>query len=120
MRKPGAFNLLLYRGDSYVWRFRIWQDKAFTIPSDLTGATAAAQFRDQPGGLVVVTFATEVVLPNIVDMAMTADQWEGAPAAGTWDLRLTRPDASVRTVLKGLVQVTADTSNSAPLMEART
>ena len=51
---PGKFDLKLYRGDSYMWRVTLYSDTAGTVPIDLTGATVAAQFRDKPGGVVVV------------------------------------------------------------------
>lgn len=111
---PGRYDLVLYRGDSYSWTFQLWSDPEKTVAISLTGATVAAEFRDKSEGTVVVTFGTTVTLPNTIDVEMTAEQWTGAPTGGVWDLEVTFPDASVRTMVAGKVSVTADVTNSSP------
>jgi hypothetical protein len=104
---PGIYNLVLYRGDSYGWRFRVWQDKDRTLPTDLSGSTAAAQIRNAPGGAIVVNMDVDIEEPNIVNVRLTAAQSEALPPGGAWDLEITT-DTNVRTVVKGDVTVQAD------------
>ena len=112
MTQPGKYDLSLYRGDSFEWRFQLWEDEARTDPVDLTGATVAAEFRDKSGGLTIVAFRCVVTLPNIIDVFMDAAMWAGAPATGVWDLQITFLDGEVRTVVAGKVAVTADVTDS--------
>jgi hypothetical protein len=109
---PGTYDLALYRGDSYGWRVRLWEDAAATIPADLTGVTVEAEIRDRSAGTFVVALDTVVTLPNIVDLAITPDMYATCPAKGVWDLQLTYADGTVRTVLKGAVAVTGDVTDS--------
>ena len=107
---PGEFPLTLYSGDSYAWRFTLWQDANRTIPSDLTDATALAQIKTAPGGTLLVNMATTIVAPNFVDVVLSAAQSGALPiTGGSWDLQITQ-DADVRTVLKGPVTVQEDVS----------
>lgn len=108
---PGKYDLRLYRGDFEAWRCQLWQDTARTVAVDLAAATAAAEFRDKPGGTTVVAFDCTITQPNIIDIQMTADLWAGAPAGGVWDLEVTFPDGPT-TVLAGKVTVTPDVTNS--------
>lgn len=62
---PGRYDLNLYRGDTYRWRFRLWEDDFKTVPVDLTGSTVAAEFRDKPGVATVVALDTTLTEPNI-------------------------------------------------------
>lgn len=113
MSGPGKYDLDLYRGDSRSWRFKLWVDKEKTQPVDLAGATPKAEFRDAPGGLVIITFECAIEEPNIVAMELTAEMWEDvAPANGAWDLEITFPDGKVNTPLYGDVEVTPDVTNS--------
>jgi hypothetical protein len=115
--KPGTFDLDLYRGDSYTWRFVLWADDAKTQPVDLAGATVAAEARDKPGGLNIVAFDCVVTPPNIIDVDLTAAMWAGV-TVGTkaWDLEVTMADGEVRTVVAGKVTVTGDVTNSTALI----
>lgn len=108
--QPGEFPLALYSGDSYAWRFTLWQDAARTIPSDLTDATALAQIKTAPGGTLLVSMATTIVQPNFVDVVLSAVQSAALPVSGgSWDLQITQ-GTDVRTVLKGPVTVQEDVS----------
>lgn len=113
---PGKYDLDLYRGDSYAWRFRFWTDAGQTIPVDLTGATVKAEYRDKPGGAVVVAMTCTVTLPNTVDMKFTTAMWADAPAAGSWDLQATYSNGVVNTYVAGKVTVTADVTDSTGTM----
>ena len=111
---PGKYDLGLYRGDSYAWRIQLWDDADLSDPTDLTGATVAAEIRDKPAGPIIVELDCAVTLPNIVDMTMTPAMWVDCPAKGVWDLQLTFTGGEVRTVLRGAVTVTADVTESTP------
>lgn len=106
--KPGTYDLDLYRGDSYAWRFIMWQDEDKTIPTDLTDTTAAAQIRDKPDGAKVVDLPCSVELPNFVDIAITPELYAACPAKGGWDLQLTFVNGDVYTPIRGSVVVTSD------------
>ena len=112
---PGKYDLALYRGDSYSWRFQLWRDPGRTQPLDLTGALVAAEIRDKPGGLTIVVLTCVVTLPNIVDVDLDAEAWVAAPMAGVWDLEVTMPDGTVQTPVAGKVSVTADVTGSLPV-----
>lgn len=109
MTRPASYPLALYRGDSYSWRFVLWQDEERTIPVDLTGAVAAAQIRDTPGGTQLITMVCAIVAPNNVDVSLPAAAWASAAIQlGAWDLQLTYSGGSVFTVVSGKVTVTPD------------
>ena len=111
---PGSFDLNLYRGDTGRWRFTLWADEAKTQPAALTGATAAAQIRNAPGGNVVVSLACSVVLPNQIDMVLAAVDSAGLPLSrGVWDLQVTYASGDVSTVVAGRTCVTADVTVAA-------
>lgn len=109
---PGAYDLRLYRGDSYAWRFQLWTDAAHTIAFDLTGVAVAAEMRDKSGGATVIDMTCAVTLPNLIDMTLPAASWPQVPAGAVWDLQLTRPDTRVQTIIAGKVTVTADVTDS--------
>lgn len=109
---PANYDLALYHGDTYTWRYRLWQDEAKTQPIDLTGATVAAEIRDKPGGLKVMTLNCVITQPNIVDVDLPKSAWVDAPPKGSWDLEVTFPDGTVRTAVAGKVSVTQDVTNS--------
>lgn len=117
---PEKYDLRLYRGDSYSWSFVLWEDDAFTVPVDLAGATAAAELRNKPGGESIIVLSCAVVSTpspprtNTVAVDLAAALWDDAPGllAGAWDLEITYPDGSVRTVVSGKVTVTADVTHS--------
>jgi len=109
---PGAYDLKLYRGDSYAWRFTLWADDARTVPADLTGATVAAEVRDKPAGSTVVALVCVVTLPNIVDVTLGGVSWLDMPASGAWDLQVTYAAGEVHTAVAGKVTVTTDVTAS--------
>jgi hypothetical protein len=115
---PGSYDLRLYRGDSYAWRFVLWADDERTEPVDLAGATAAAQIRPRPDAPEEVDLLCTILEPNTVDVYLTADQWDAdpfeleVPPQGAWDLELTFPGGNVRTVVAGQVLVTKDVTRA--------
>jgi hypothetical protein len=111
---PGRYDLALYRGDSYAWTFRLWEDTGRTDPTDLTGATAAAELRDKPNGAVIVTLGCVITLPNIISVELPADSWPDLPVTlAAWDLELTyAATGQVHTVVAGSVAVTPDVTGS--------
>lgn len=115
---PGKYDLALYRGDSYEWRFQLWEDTGRTLPVDLTGSLVAAEFRDQPGGDVIVSMdcvistAAGLSVPNVITVRLEPEMWPDAPPEGAWDLEVTQPDGDVQTIVAGIVKVTADVTHS--------
>lgn len=110
---PGKYNLTLYRGDSFSRGFRLWADKAKTLPVDLDGATVAAEIRNKPGGEVMISMDCTIVLPNEVWVSLTPDMWIGVPAGnGAWDLEVIFANDEIHTPLAGKVTITVDVTNS--------
>jgi len=109
---PGRFDLNLYRGDSYAYRFVLWQDDLQSVAVDLTGATAEAEIRERSAGVAVTVLTTTVTLPNIVEVAVDPAMYVTVPAKGVWDLQLTFADGSVQTPVAGAVTVTGDVTDS--------
>jgi hypothetical protein len=107
-----VFDLVLYRGDTYRFQARLWEDTAGGVPTDLTGATAEAEIRDKSAGAFVVVMECEITPPNLIDVTLTGDMWASCPTKGVWDLQVTMPDGDVRTVLAGKVDVTPDVTDS--------
>ncbi len=111
---PGDLPLAIYRGDSYRWRFVLWEDTAKTIAADLTNATAKAEFRTAPGGVLLTAMDLTVVLPNTIEAELTADNCQllTSPVC-YWDLQITYSDTGdVQTMLAGKVTITADVTDS--------
>lgn len=109
---PGKLPLVIYRGDTYRWRFTLWADPQRTVPVDLTDVAVKAEIRDKPAGGVLGVIGCTVVLPNFIDGVLTAEASAALPPKGVWDLELTFSAGDVRTVLAGAVTVTADVTNS--------
>lgn len=111
---PGSYALIIYRGDTYQWRFTLWADHARTEPLDLTGAVAAAEIRDKSGGTVIVLLDCTITDPNIVEVTLDAVNSARCPLKGVWDLQITYPGEIVRTVVAGAVTAIADVTDSTP------
>lgn len=107
---PGRMPLSLYRGDTYRWRFSLWQDSARTQPVDLTGATVLAQVRDRAGGTLIATMSCTITAPNIIDAALSAEDSAKLPGSSVWDMQVTYAGGDVATVLAGPVNTTVDVS----------
>lgn len=105
----------MYRGDSYSWRFILWEDDAKTTPVNLTGAEVSLEIRDKPAGTTILPMPCVVTIPNIVDISMTPAMYATCPTKGVWDLQITFQDGRVQTPIGGSVSVTADVTDSAPL-----
>lgn len=112
--RPGTYDLDLYRGDTYQWQFVLWDNPEQSQPVDLTGATVAAEIRDQSAGAVIIPLVLVVTLPNIIDATLSNTDCQACPTKGVWDLQITFPGTIVRTVLSGDVRVTPDVTDSQP------
>jgi hypothetical protein len=108
---PITYPLSIYRGDTYRWRFSLWQDTAKTVPVDLVGATAKAEIRAAPAGAVLATLACTIVAPNNVDVVLSSAVSK-ALTAGVWDLQLTMGNGDIQTPVAGGVSVTPDVTDS--------
>jgi len=110
--KPGTYNMIIYRGDSYRWQFNLWADPAKTVPTDLNGVETKAEIRDKPGGAFVCPLTVDIEMPNTIHLSISAAASSTLPVTGVWDLQLTYPDGVVTTVLGGGVTVTPDVTGS--------
>lgn len=114
--RPGIYDLALYRGDTYAWKFTLWKDFVGGAPADLTGVIAKAEIRDKPGGVLVVAMVCTVTQPNIVDVKLSAGAWTSFTATtAAWDLQLTYPQGDVVTIVAGAVKVTLDVTDTVPV-----
>jgi hypothetical protein len=112
---PGKYDLAIYRGDSYQWRFTLWADTGHSVPVDLAGGEAKAEIRDKSAGAVIIALDCTITAPNIIAAVLDADESEAVPAAGVWDLQVTYPALTppiVRTYVAGKVVATADVTDS--------
>lgn len=113
--RPGTYDLDLYRGDTYSWRFTLWKDPLKLEAADLTGVTAKSEIRPSSGTTPIVDMACTITQPNIIDVRLEVADWSGwALTAGAWDLQLTYSDGSVITIVAGKVKVTPDITDSSP------
>src|SRR5262252_3087791 len=105
--QPATFPLELYRGDTEHMRFRFYSGDG-TTPIDLTGATAKSEIRDRPAGGIIVSLICTVILPNIVDVVLSAQESPKLPITtkGCWDLQITLLSGTVLTPVSGKVTVT--------------
>jgi hypothetical protein len=110
---PGRYDLDLYHGDFYTWRYRLWQDAAKTIPIDLSAATVAAQVRDAPAGEILMQLDCVITVPNLIDVRLFHTLWANEfIMRAFWDLEVTFPGDNVQTFVAGDVKVTTDVTNS--------
>jgi hypothetical protein len=100
--------LLIYRGDTYRWRFKLWLDTERTVPADLNGAKVVAQIRDRGGGSFIAGMACTINVPNTVVMVLAAHDSAKLPSSSVWDLQVTYAWGDVATVLAGQVNTTSD------------
>jgi hypothetical protein len=112
---PGIYDLTVYRGDTYRYRFTLWLDAGRTQPADLTNAVAKAEIRTKAGGELLGVMECTITLPNIVDGLLDAETTQLlSPKGAVWDLQLAfgDPPTDVKTALAGTVVVTADVTDS--------
>jgi hypothetical protein len=113
---PQQAPLNIYRGDTGHWTFTFWVDQGATVPYDLAGAVPKAEVRARPDTAVLSTLGCVVTQPNIVDVTLPAAE-SALLISGTakWDLQVTFPDTTVRTLVAGPVTITADITESGML-----
>ena len=102
---PGSYGLSIYRGDSYTWTFRVWEDEAHTLAVDLTGVEARAEVRVGTGQHVL---ECEITLPNVITVTLDAGVSSGLTGSGKWDLQLRYSENVVYTLVAGGMTVTSD------------
>lgn len=116
---PGTYDLIVYRGDTYRYQFTLWLDTGRTEPADLTNASAQAEIRTKPGGTLIGEMDCTITLPNIIDAVLTAEVSKLlSPKGAAWDLQISYndPATDIKTVLAGIVAVTADVTDSAEVV----
>jgi len=111
---PGKYDLALYRGDTYRWTFRLWADAGKTQPVDLTGATVSSEIRDRTGGTMIAVIGCTLGGPGEILAELDPAAFATIPATGVWDLQVTFPDGTVRSMLAGKVTTTGDVTDSTP------
>jgi hypothetical protein len=106
---PSDFPLCLYRGDTYRWQFALWQDAAKATPVDLTDATVTSEICAVMNGAVMATLACTVTLPNIVTIALAADESRKLTMVpARWDFQIVWPAGDVKSPVAGAVTVQLD------------
>lgn len=104
-----------YRGDTLSRGFDFWEDPEKTIPSDLTGITAAAEIRNMTNGKQIFPFECTVApsgFANRVIIYMDGSVTGSLVKLGYWDLQLTYPDGRIWTAVAGKVTVIDDITES--------
>ena len=102
---PGSYSLAIYRGDSYTWTFRVWEDEGHTNAVDLTGEEARAEVCVGTGRHVL---ECEITLPNVITVTLDAGVSAGLTGSGRWDLQLRYSEDVVYTLVAGGVSVASD------------
>jgi hypothetical protein len=112
---PAAYHLELYRGDTFVRKFKLWADPGKTQPVDLTDVAVKSEIRDKSAGVLIVPLTCDVVQPPTlgeIDVSLDMTLWPTVPAIGFWDLQLTNLNGVVWTAVAGKVNVTGDITDS--------
>lgn len=104
----------LYRGDSYTWVFRFWNDEEKTDPTDFTDCTAEAELRDQPAGEDSIVQMVCTIDANEITVALSSAAWAdwNSGSRGVWDLQVTYPGGEVVTYVRGDVDIDGDVVDS--------
>lgn len=108
-------DLSIYRGDTCLWSFRLWEDEARTQPVDLSGVVFASTIKQ---GGVKTTMACAVT-GNQVDVTLSADDSKNltptkllSSETNTWDLQATYSGGIIKTIVAGTVTVVADVTGA--------
>lgn len=116
MQETVKYDLELYRGDSYGWRFKFWEDANRTVPTDISEATIESEIRDKHAGSIITPLTCQLYVAedevNAVDVVLSAEECHALPKKGVWDLEITFADGQVRTPIGGDVIITPDVTNS--------
>ena len=75
-----------------------------------------SQLRDRTGGTLIVSLTCTIVLPNIIDAALSATDCAKLPSSGAWDMQVTYASGDVATVLAGPVNVVSDVTAITPVV----
>ena len=118
MPKPAPFDIEHYRGDTLRLLVRCWSDTAHQIPTDLTGASVAAQVKLRAGDIeVVAAFDTAIGIPtggtvaNQVTLVLDGDTQREMPTKTVWDMQIDKTGDS-QTPLAGTLVLTDDVTQT--------
>jgi hypothetical protein len=117
MARPAVHALTLYRGDSYTWIFRFWNDAEKTDPTDFTDCTAAAELRDRVGGENSIVQMVATIDGNEITVAFPSAAWVdwSSGSHGVWDLQVSYLGDEVVTYVAGPVEIGGDVVDSVSL-----
>lgn len=107
---PVNQNLSIYKGDTFVYTFKLRTKTATGQPGayvDLTGCTAKAQIRaSQDDATVMAEFATATGgTTGSVTLTLSPTQTAALTSNGVWDAQITFADGTVKTYLAGTTTV---------------
>jgi len=97
----------IYQGNDYTAAVVVSDSNGGS--ADLTDYTVAAQIRRGVADRnpdIILTIATSVTLPNIVNLSIANADTGTLIGPYMWDLQLTAPDGKVSTILRGPVEIT--------------
>jgi|SRR5215471_12357454 len=101
-------NINFYQGDDYTGTLTVYDPNG--LPMDLTGYTALAQIRTDVADVastIVATITTDIQSPLIV-ISLTHDVTETLKGKYVWDLQVTSPSGSIKTLVAGQITVTQE------------
>jgi hypothetical protein len=84
---PEVVNIAMRRGDSFGLAVQVWDDDAQTVPTDLTGATIAAQSREDPDGTLIGDWEVTVT-GNTIGLVLAGKVAAGLPELSYWDCQV--------------------------------
>lgn len=110
MSLPIQKNISIYEGDSFFIKIRLRQRDQSGAPGpyvDLTDSFVKAQIRpDVNSSTVSADFSTEHNgIGGEITLSLSPTQTAALPPAGRWDMQVTFPDNTVKTYVRGSVEV---------------
>lgn len=105
-RLPQEVDLILYRGDDFFLDITVTDSGG--MPIDLTGSTAAAQFRNTTEDPNALASFSATVAGNIVHLHLLASDAALLVPECVWDIQVTDSAGVVTTLAFGAATVTSD------------
>ena len=102
---PASVDLSLYAGDDFLMTITL--TNADGTPADLSGASASAQIRVQPGAAIAATF-TASIAANVVTLQLKGVDTQNLTGNYVWDCQVVYGSGITSTVTRGAVTYTAD------------